>query len=256
LYTCKSNHMKKTLTITDLTQMPTWDRVCVAGIDELNQCIRPITEDTSGIPKDYLSIGGVLVIQPRAKVSFDLREVCCQPPHIEDRGFDPNSVISKGLCDDAEWERILRASSYTKVDDIFEGFVRDRKWVEPGAKTRSLGTLSDIMAARVQLPEWDGKLRYRLSFKDNGGLLFDYPVSDLTFRELCYTEVKRKGQARSTVSSKLTDLLQSADRTYLRLGLARPFPVSDELRCYIQVTGIYTFPDYLGHKTFASFLSQ
>jgi hypothetical protein len=39
------------------------------------------------------------------------------------------------------------------------------------------------------------------------------------------------------------------------LGLTRPFQKSDadQKWCYIQVTGIYTFPDYLEGKCFADF---
>jgi len=56
---------------------------------------------------------------------------------------------------------------------------------------------------------------------------------------------------------KLTNILKGIERIYLRLGLARPFKKSaaDEPRCYLQVTGVHTFPDYLQGKTFADFLT-
>ena len=48
--------------------------------------------------------------------------------------------------------------------------------------------------------------------------------------------------------------LRYADRAYLRLGLTRPAEVGgyDET-CWAQVTGVYTFPDYLGGKKFTDF---
>ena len=115
--------------------------------------------------------------------------------------------------------------------------------------------LEKASIANVQLPEWKGKLRYRLSFKDIAGSLFNCPLSDLAFRELVYKEVKQNNRPCSDVSSELTDILKCVERIYLRLGLARPFKKSttDEPRCYLQVTGVYTFPDYLQGKTFADF---
>ena len=48
------------------------------------------------------------------------------------------------------------------------------------------------------------------------------------------------------------DALRSVDRIYLRLGLTRPW--GDPEYCWTQVTGIYTFPDYLEGSTFAHFI--
>ena len=143
------------------------------------------------------------------------------------------------------------------VDAIYDGLLEEHKWVRPGASTRSIATLSRVTVVNVQLPEWDGKLKYRLSFKDDTGNVFDCPVSDLTFRELCYKRIKRDGHPRLTVSGELTSLLKNANRVYLRLGLARPWRQSavSEPRCYLQVAGVYTFPDYLQGKTFADFLT-
>ena len=251
--------MKQRIVITDLTQMPTGNRACIVGISESGQCIRPVTEvREKGVPKDLLYSGPQLIVRPSAKVEFDFHRVDVVPPHIEDQGFAPGSIVSKGFCNDAEWESILQNSSYTKVGDIFDNLIQDRGWVMPGAKTRSTATLSQVTIANVQLSEWEGKLKYRLSFRDRTGEEFNRPISDLAFRELCYKEVKRESHGRLTVSSKLTSLLKSAKRIYLRLGLARPWaqPRLCEKRCYLQVTGIYTFPDYLQGKSFADFLPQ
>lgn len=248
--------MQQTIVITDLTQMPTGNQVCVIGINENGECIRPVCD--GGFLKKYLYIDNALAIRPRARIGFDFTQAKIEPPHIEDKTFDPSSIVSHGLCSEAEWEHVLQGSSYIRGDDIYGGFLQDHSWVRPGADTRSIATLSQVFIDNVQLPEWEGKLRYKLSFRDSTGCIFDRPVSDLAFRELCYKKVKRDGHACLSVSSKLTDLLKSVDRVYLRLGLARPWiqPRSRELRCYLQVTGIYTFPDYLEGKSFADFLPQ
>ncbi len=247
--------MRQTIVITDLTQMPGpgGSQVCVVGVTETGECIRPVCE--GGFQKRYLYVGNTVAIRPRARIEFGFTEANIEPPHIEDRTFTPSSIVNHGLCNDAEWENVLRSSSYVRVADIYDGFLQDGNWVQPGSRTRSIATLSQATVASVQLPEWEGKLRYRLSFRDITKNLFDRPVSDLVFRELSYKKVKRDGHPRSAVSSELTNILKSAEHIYLRLGLARPFRVSasSELRCYLQITGVYTFPDYLKGKSFADF---
>lgn len=248
--------MRQTIVITDLTQMPAGNQVCVAGISEKGECIRPVC--SGGFLKKYLYIDNKLATRPRARIEFDFTEARPEPPHIEDKIFDPRSIAYRGLCNDTEWEGVLRSSSYNRVKDIYEGFLRDCSWVKPGTKTRSIATLSRTTVLNVQLSAWNGRLRYRLSFKDSAGEVFDRPVSDLTFRELCYKKVKRDGCHCLAISNELTRLLKAVAHIYLRLGLARPWiqPGLSESRCYLQVTGIYTFPDYLEGKTFADFLAQ
>jgi hypothetical protein len=250
--------MLQTIVITDLTQMKGSNYVCIVGINASGQCLRPVDEDREkGIPKNLLYYKSRLIVRPGAKVEFDFHTAGLELPHLEDHIYDPDHIVSKGFCSSAEWENTLRKSSYTAVDEIYDGLLEERKWVKPGAHTRSIATLSMANIVNVQLPEWDGKLRYRLSFKDHTGNLFDCPVSDLTFRELCYKRIKRDSHPRLPVARELTTLLKNANRVYLRLGLARPFktaPTADP-KCYLQVTGIYTFPDYLQGKTFADFLT-
>lgn len=250
--------MRQTIVVTDLTQMKGGNYVCIAGINESGQCMRPVAEDRErGVSKDSLYYESRLIVCPGAKVEFDLYAARLELPHVEDYKFDPNHIVSKGFCSSTEWEDTLRNSSYTVVGEIYDGLLEERKWVKPGANTRSIATLSGASIVNVQLPEWDGKLRYRLSFKDRTGNLFDCPVSDLTFRELCYKRIKRDSYPRLPVAGELSTLLKNADRVYLRLGLARPFRTTPttEPKCYLQVTGIHTFPDYLQGKTFADFLA-
>lgn len=193
---------------------------------------------------------------PELKFKFDFHQVPIEPPHIEDLGFDPNSIVYRGLCTDAEWEQVLRDSLFSTVDDIYDGLLQEHRWVKPRANTKSIGTLSQARITAITLPEWSGKLRYRLSFRDNTGFPYDnIPISDLAFREFSCTEVRKHNRSPATVSQELTSLLTSADRLYLRLGLARPWlnPNTGKLGCWMQITGIYTFPDYLGGKSFADF---
>jgi hypothetical protein len=55
----------------------------------------------------------------------------------------------------------------------------------------------------------------------------------------------------SEAAKRLTAALQSA-QVFLRIGLARGWEKFPD-RCYLQVTGVYSFPDYLGGRCFADF---
>lgn len=196
-----------------------------------------------------------LAICPRAKIKFDFHQVPLKPPHIEDLGFDSNSISYQGFCDDAEWEAVLKASSFRSVQDIYDGCLQENRWMEPGANTRSLGTVSQIQVTSVNLQEWSGERRYRLCFTDQTGHQYDnVTVSDLAFRAFCDAELNRYSSPLSA-SQQITELLQSVNRLYLRLGLARPWlnPNTGKVGCWMQVTGIYSFPDYLEGKSFADF---
>jgi len=76
----------------------------------------------------------------------------------------------------------------------------------------------------------------------------------LAFRRFADTKVNRCGSL-SIAAQQISKLLMSADRLYLRLGLARPWvnPNTGIAGCWMQVTGIHTFPDYLGGKSLADF---
>jgi len=45
-----------------------------------------------------------------------------------------------------------------------------------------------------------------------------------------------------------------ATRVYLRIGLARHWKRFPD-RCFLQITGVYSFPDYLGGRCHADFPS-
>jgi hypothetical protein len=100
--------MHKTIVITDLTQMPKPNEVCVVGVDEQNQSIRPVLP--GGVLKRHLYVCHRLVMRPRAKIELKFYSVPIEPPHVEDLGFDPNSIVYKGLCTDVEWEKVFRTA--------------------------------------------------------------------------------------------------------------------------------------------------
>jgi hypothetical protein len=57
-----------------------------------------------------------------------------------------------------------------------------------------------------------------------------------------------KEKSTKQINAKLNAIFKNAE-VWLRVGVTRPY----EGWCWLQVTGIYTFPDYLNGKCFADF---
>lgn len=240
--------MKKTIIITDLTQMPKGNEVCVVGIDSEGKCIRPICD--GGFLKQYLyDSKRRVIVRPGAKVEFDLGAVDILPPHIEDMIFDPSSIIGRGMCSAIEWENTLRKSSFKTISEIYDGLIQDNAWVMSGAETRSIGTISNTKIIDVYLTP--GTIKPRITFADSSSCEFERPASDLAMWDRCHSLVKDQGHSILSVQEKLLSSLQNVDRLYLRVGLARPW--GQVSKCWLQITGIYTFPDYLDGKCFDDF---
>ena len=241
----------KTLVITDLTFMSA-DGVCIAGIDEQLTCVRPVVPH--GIRRRQLFGSGRLIIFPRAKVAFDLSPAPIAPPHIEDQQFKPGSIAIQGVCSESEWEEVLRSICFPSVTGTFDGHVDGGRRVLPGAQTRSLGTISDVRVLNVRVDDSYGRRQFRMDFEDASGKRYSrFPISDLAFRAYLQESIKRLGDERKAEDAAFEALLFS-QRIYLRIGLARPEQLGNyPLACWTQINGIYTFPDYLGGKTFADF---
>ncbi|MDP2718658.1 MAG: DUF488 domain-containing protein [Dehalococcoidia bacterium] len=112
---------------------------------------------------------------------------------------------------------------------------------------------SKLLEDGVELTQ--SSIKPRITFTDKTRATFSRPAVDLTLWDYCYTRVKENGDDRSELEGELLGRLQNVDRLYLRLGLARPWKAEGGgiEKCWLQVTGIHTFPDYLNGKCFADF---
>ena len=242
----------KTLVITDLTYM--WgDEVCVAGIDEQGNNIRPVTPQ--GLRRHHLFRRGRLLVYPRARVQFKLSPAEIVPPHIEDRRVDLDSIVNQGECTDSEWEDALRETCFPSVAEIFDGHMEGDRTVPPNARTRSLGTVKDVRVLKVRIEDSYDRRQFRLDFLDPTGKSYHrFPINDLAFRSALQQNIEALGDERKAerVAHRALRLRESV---YVRIGLARPQELGDyPLACWTQVTGVHTFPDYLECKTFADFV--
>ena len=84
-----------------------------------------------------------------------------------------------------------------------------------------------------------------------GTAVYQLTVTDLAWRY--YNDYQReKGSTLQEISSVLTSALKSSE-VYLRIGLARGWEKFPD-RCFVQITGVYTFPDYLNGQVFADLI--
>lgn len=242
--------MKKQLIITDLTRMQ-GKRVCIAGYDVNGQCIRPVLPHT-GISEGSLLTKGRPLIFPFAVVEYEFAAHTPEPPHTEDWRYIPAQVHFVRRADEAQKRDVLTHSLFPAVAAIFEQPIqRDVGcYVLDGQGPRSLGTIQPRTLNAAIYEQRQGKWDYRLEFADGGGTTYRLKVTDLAFRYYCEAQ-RQAGRTPGEISAGVTQTFQSST-VYLRVGLARGWEKFPE-RCYLQITGIHTFPDYLNGKTFADF---
>jgi hypothetical protein len=246
--------VRATLTITDLTRMQ-GDRVCVAGYLPDNTCVRPVFTK-GGLTEDWLHMRGQVAIRPFAIIEFDIQGKPSMPlpPHTEDRIIDTTHRVRRGVLtleERAEW---CAKAEDRDVAAIFGAHIHDDDghFVLAGDGARSLGTVRVKRLEEVQFsPGTNGRWQYRLGFIDQSGQYYRLPVTDLAFRTyLAYLRDQRAVPPMS-VAHRLTTILQK-NPVFLRIGLARGWERHPD-RCYVQITGVYSFPDYLSGRCFADF---
>lgn len=239
----------KRLAITDVTRMYE-GRVCVAGYDENGICIRPVLPPP-GTFEDSLYVRGHAIVFPFALVQYELVKHLPQPPHTEDHVYDPRYVRLIRRLDETERRSLLQRTLFAGVDAIFEAPIVSGEglYIVRGQGVRSLGTIQPrriCQAVHQQSP--DGRWKHRLHFVDPKGSNYWLTVTDLAWRYY-FDRQRSEGRPPRQISAHLTSTLAKRE-VFVRIGLARGWERFPD-RCHLQVTGIYTFPDYLDGRTFA-----
>jgi hypothetical protein len=243
----------KSLVITDLTRM-SGDRVCIAGITVDGQTIRPeFNHDI--INEGWLfDTEGKVVIRPFARIRLDLIKHCPEPPHTEDWLVDPGVKISDGLLSIDERKKLVRKVLDPSVAAIFGAEIHHKQgyFVQENEGARSLGTVKVAHLNDVSHRCFEGRWDYRISFIDCGGAEYRLGVTDLTFRSYVDHLREVRGIDCDLIGNQLKRKLQKRS-VYLRIGLTRPTWAKHPHCCFLQINGVYSFPDYLEGNCFADF---
>jgi hypothetical protein len=254
--------MKRAMIVTDVTRMAA-PRVCVAGFFSDNGvAARPVMPYKSGkdITEEFLRKDDLHIVRPFAEVRLGFTSPIPDPPHTEDWEIHP--MVAPELVrflSPEERRTFLEGHLDPSVESIFGAPIREDRYICKGEGVRSLGTVlaqrvSEVTYGPKQYEGEEAKWEYRIRFTDASGREFSPAVTDLTFRSACDYLRDRKGWDAGRINGWMTEFLGSAKReVYLRIGLARGWDKHPD-RCYLQVTGVYSFPDYLGGKALCDLL--
>ncbi len=227
--------MRKVI-ITDLTRFSTAERVCTAAVDmNTGECIRPI-------PYLLSSRCAELNIQPGSilKGDFDFKKDA-ENPHIEDafhknlQFLGPSTTEGfKGVLDNTLSESVSAGFGIK--------FAEGQKHIPVGeVATCSIITIK-VAPENFQIIEDQYKAgKIKASFTDNNGDSYRFlSITDRGFYDYAMSHQN---------DDKLADLqafILNQDEIYLRVGVGRVYESNDGRNGYwLQVNGIYTFPDFL-----------
>ncbi len=238
--------MRKQLTITDLSRMK-GDKVCIFGVDEEGNGLRPDIGPAGIREHHLLDKSAKRIVTPFAVVEFDLVRAVSRPPHTEDWEINPRHLprLVRSLSE-GEQKELLTKLLDPSIRSIFGAEIHSSQYVNEGEGRRSLGTVmaKQVLAIKYSLTKHD-TYEYRMKFSDGTGEVYDLPITDLAFRDYCGGR-RLQGHTTEVISHELRRRL-SGSPVFVRVGLTRPFAKMYN-RCYLQVSGVYAFPDYAEHR--------
>ena len=149
-------------------------------------------------------------------------------------------------------ESFLLSIDDINVDNIFGANIcyGPGRYIKDGEGNRSIGTISSPNINQIYYNN-----DYRISFTDKGGNSYSLKVTDLYFRKYLDYLNYQVGILPSEISLFLKEKLNMA-RLFFRIGLARGDWVKYPGRCYLQINGVYSYPDYLNGLTLADLKQQ
>lgn len=221
--------------VTDLTRFRTPDKLCTAVVDvNTKECFRPMP---------YLSSVrcAELNIHPGAILEGDISLIPgAANPHVEDAHYNNLRYLGPASSDD--FKRIMEITAFPSISLGFGmDFTLDQKHIPVETIVdRSIVTIK-ISPCSIDIHEDHYKPgKIKASFTDATGFSLRYlSITDRGFFDYA-TKHQQDGEIH-----RINAYLQSQDELYLRVGVGRRWKVGDRDGYWLQVNGIYTFPDYL-----------
>ena len=226
--------MRKVI-ITDLTRFSTPEKVCTAAIDvDTGECLRPM-------PYFESAMVAKLNIHPGAILEGDLTlNANTSNPHIEDASYKNLKYLD--AVSSKEFKSILDQTLSSSVESGFGiSFSDGQKYIP----VEVLATCS-IITIKVSPSSLDihedqykpGKIK--ASFTDGAGHSFRY----LSITDRGFFDYAKRHQDDGELG-KVQNFILTQDEVYLRIGVGRRWKVDDRDGYWLQVNGIYTFPNFL-----------
>jgi hypothetical protein len=250
--------MGSILTISDVTRMSR-NTVCIAGYLEDGTCVRPQFH-YGHITEDWLFQNGEMAVRPFAQIEIDFLPGHChtEPPHTEDRLVASGYRLVRHIEDPGERAMFLDGISEPRLSDCFgaplltDGY-SPKRFVHPGDGTQSLATVRGCVTFLEFGANQYNNRRYEIGFSDAAGFEYRAPITDLALRAYLDQgehELNSSGHAATRLGRQL-----ETSNVWLRVGFARGFDQGGktEPRCYLQLNGLYSIPDYLEGKCWGDF---
>jgi len=222
------------LVITDVTRFHDPDKVCVAGISEQGNCLRPL---------DYFSIHECKKynIVPGSVIKGDFFPILnAQPPHTEDH--EKSNIHFSRYTSVVEFFNILNNDAKASIEEGFNvDLSNDRKCIpQNNPPIKSIITIkADPSKLNIVQSQYDNK-SVRVSFVDGSHVEYRFmPLTDKYLYDYIYS---------ADISQQMmfvNKLIQSQKHVFLRIGLGRVHPVGDRIGYWIQVNGVCTFPQWI-----------
>lgn len=218
--------------ITDLTRFH-GNNVCIAGINpETYECIRPMPY----IPVSTCKEKNIL---PGSRLKGDFIPFPnLKAPHTEDKKHNNLKLFSP--CSSEDFYHLL---SETEEESIEDGFEIE---LDPGQKHVPIETPPDHSIITIQVDPKSvsfvenqfKKGEVKIHFTDRSGSRFQYmPINDLGY----YNYMQNNGIGSFIFG--INPFVQKQNEVFFRIGLTREHQINDKNGFWIQVNGIYTFPD-------------
>ena len=244
--------METELIITDITRMAGYF-ICIAGIDKNGRTIRPLYEHQR-IEESWCLVDGK-EIRPFTRVLIDLEKPRQNsiPPHVEDWFIGPGKVQVLDYCSDEQKKELLINGCFKDTNSIFGTPVihvaGEGTFVNSGKGCCSIGTIKVKQCFNFNHELKKGRWDYRMKFIDSTNQEYRLKIVDLTFQTFIdYLRIV-KDSSLVQIADQINEEVFHRDELYLRIGLSRGWDLHPE-RCYLQITGIHSFPDYLEDKSF------
>lgn len=248
--------MKTKLIVSDLTWMSK-PRICLGAITENFETVRPVTP-YPGINESFLYLGNNKVIRPFSQITLDLRKHIQDPPHTEDWVFAPEIIEYRGELTEPQQHNLLKKLLDPSIEAIFGTQVEksnNSSFVNYGTGSRSLGTIKVKAFNGFEVSNFLGSYEYHIHFQDLASVNYRMNITDLTFGYYINWLIRNCNNSIQKTKTMLDQIFNKTD-IFLRVGLGRawhPDNREPKNRCYLFVTGIYSFPDYLEGQCFVDF---
>jgi hypothetical protein len=160
-------------------------------------------------------------------------------PHQEDENY--SALTFEGPASSEQFKGALRASLHESVEKGFAIELAPRqKHVPIGhAIDRSIVTIQVDPKAIAVVEDSYNPGKTKIHFVDQSGREFSYfPITDLGFHTFA------DSHRASSELPRLNRFINAQPEAYLRIGLSRAWDNGTANGYWLQVNGVYTFPDY------------